>query len=119
MRASLVARAEPLCPVMEACGGCPLLDLTPDAQADYKLDLLLAALSRQGFEAARPELVRGGAGVGYRNRIRLRVDDQGCVVFFNQHKLPSCAVLRRELADALRRLQDLGRVPSLCGAGHV
>src|SRR5690606_31303935 len=48
-----------------------------------------------------------------------RVDDQGCVVFFNQHKLPSCAVLRRELADALRRLQDLGRVPSLCGAGHV
>lgn len=96
-----------------------MLDLTPDAQADYKLDLLLAALSRQGFEAARPELVRGGAGVGYRNRIRLRVDDQGCVVFFNQHKLPSCAVLRRELADALRRLQDLGRVPSLCGAGHV
>jgi len=119
MRASLVSAPAPLCPVLEACGGCPLLELTAEAQARHKLEALSLELSRVGIKAVEPEWVASGSGLGYRNRIRLRIDDQGRVVFFNQHKSPSCAVLRPELAQALGQLLQAGPVRALRGAGHV
>ncbi len=44
------------------------------------------------------------APIGYRNRIRLRIDDAGRVRFFNPEKAPSCAVLEPELAEGVQRV---------------
>ena len=41
--------------------------------------------------------------VGYRNRVRLRVDEHGLVTTFNPRKSEDCVVLTEGLHEAMRR----------------
>lgn len=46
------------------------------------------------------------AELGYRNRIRLKIDEAGQPCFFNPEKDQACAVLRPDLRDALQSLRS-------------
>jgi 23S rRNA (uracil1939-C5)-methyltransferase len=97
-----------ICPVQEACGGCPLMALSADEQRVHKLALLERALGEQGVAAPRPQFVPAPATTGYRNRIRLKLE-AGRVRFFNEQKEASCAVLEPGLRARLAELIALAR----------
>ena len=97
-----------ICPVQEACGGCPSMALSAELQRAHKLAQLERALAAYGVMAAPPRFVPSPATTGYRNRIRLRLE-AGRVRFFNEHKEPSCAVLEPELRRRLSALIALAR----------
>lgn len=65
------------CPVVDQCGGCPLMKLSADAQARAKESMLrqsltrLARLSAEELALVRPLLSVGGA-LAYRNRLRMQ-----------------------------------------------
>jgi 23S rRNA (uracil1939-C5)-methyltransferase len=102
-----------LCPVQTECGGCPLMLLELPVQRARKVAALERALVERGIEAGAIELSPSPLSLGYRNRVRLRID-AGHVVFFNAHKALSCAVLVPELracVDLLRALSE--REPGL------
>lgn len=101
------------------CGGCPWLDESTAAQHAAKLDSLRLALAERGLDFPEPTLISAGSSLGYRNRLRLRVDELGSAVFFNPRKLTSCAVLDPVLADAVARLRESGPLPGLLGTRHL
>ena len=51
--------------------------------------------------------MRAPSRTGYRNRIRLRVDESGRVAFFNEHKAPGCAALEPDLRAAVERVRTV------------
>ncbi|MCB9587003.1 MAG: class I SAM-dependent RNA methyltransferase [Polyangiaceae bacterium] len=101
------------------CGGCPWIDQELDGQRLRKLDSLRRAFADLGVTPPEPSFVRAGSDLGYRNRLRLRIDAQGEVVFFNPKKLTSCAVLVPGLAHAVATLQALGPLEGLATAEHL
>lgn len=79
-------RRPPVCNVNEACGGCPLMPLSPSAQQAAKQDIVAQALARTGRlneqELAKVlPLLPVGPSLAYRNRIRLQLKD-GRLGFF-------------------------------------
>lgn len=97
-----------ICPVQEACGGCPSMALPAELQRAHKLAELASALAAHGVAAPAPAFVSSPATTGYRNRIRLRLE-AGRVRFFNEHKDPSCVVLEPALRVRLGELLQLAR----------
>jgi len=85
----------PLCTVADACGGCPLIDQPAATQETVKLARLRAALTSAGLGVhfIPTRLHRAGLSTGYRNRLRLRINESGHPVFFNSEKSPECAVV--------------------------
>lgn len=98
-----LARADHLCSVHLACGGCPLLGFTAEEQRAAKTERLRRLLTDAAVPWREPEWVSDGNHVGYRNRVRLRFD-RGVPVFFNRNKLLDCAALRSDLQQALARV---------------
>jgi 23S rRNA (uracil1939-C5)-methyltransferase len=94
-----------VCPVALECGGCPQIQLTLRAQRQHKQAGVCAALARAEIEFPEPEWGDQGSAFGYRNRLRLRVRDDGRVAFFNEHKAAGCAVLERGLKRQIVRLR--------------
>ena len=69
-------RAAP-CPYYEACGGCSLMHLQPDAQLEAKTQILLECLERGGAIApdGLPTVeVRSSPETEYRTRLRFHID---------------------------------------------
>ena len=95
---------------MESCGGCPLLALTNEQERSSKLELLQQLQSRLGLSRLEPELDAWPMRVGYRNRVRLRVDEFGRIVFFNAHKSANCAALMPTLREHLDKLRHWSRL---------
>lgn len=93
------------CPVIEQCGGCPLLLQTRAEERAFKCAMLARLAEALGVSALEPPLVTLPGRVGYRNRIRLCVDGAGKIGFFNSEKSPSCVVLLPALRDAITQLQ--------------
>ena len=114
-------RQQPLCPVAERCGGCPLMILDPRAQGALKRRLLQAAL---GSAAGRVEvdLVQGDATVGYRRRARLAFArgklGYRAALSHTLVQAPGCLVLQPSLQEAMGAL-GAGVIPALAGAGEV
>jgi 23S rRNA (uracil1939-C5)-methyltransferase len=105
----------PICPVVATCGGCPWFDEPPERTRERKLDELRSALIRQlGESFATRDIgwVHRDGPVGYRHRIRLRVDESGIIGFFNQEKSRQCAVLLPDVLERLHRLLDFNRTHS-------
>ena len=98
------------CPVVERCGGCPLLLRTGTDEHSIKLAALQQLHMTTRLSNSRPELVAGKSRVGYRNRIRLRIDESGQIAFFNSEKSSECAVLLPELRQYVARLRDWSNV---------
>jgi len=94
------------CPVMAICGGCPLFALTEADEYAAKLDQLEQLQCALQVLAPSRELISNGRRVDYRNRIRLRVDAAGQIVFFNSEKAPNCAVLVPALRNYLDELRE-------------
>jgi 23S rRNA (uracil1939-C5)-methyltransferase len=116
LRESGGERVKPICPIAEACGGCDWMVLAAAAQAKHKVLLVKEALERTGGIELRepPELVRAGASLGYRLRVRLHIDPSGRVGFFGRgtHELvpvSSCPVVAPAL-DAV--IGALARLPA-------
>jgi len=93
-----------LCPVVERCGGCPLLLQTATEERAIKTSMLARMQSELDTPAPSAELVVGRQRIGYRNRIRLRIDERGRVGFFNSEKSPECAILLPELRQIVEKL---------------
>ncbi len=109
-------RVAPDCPVAEACGGCALQHMAPDAYREWKRRLVVEALEREGLDAAVDPLVEAwgegrrraafhaartmnGVVFGYRERAGPRVvDTSDC---------PVAAPAVREAIPALRRLSEV------------
>jgi 23S rRNA (uracil1939-C5)-methyltransferase len=81
-------RIEPLCPIYGLCGGCDLQHAGPDAQIRLKKALLTDSLHRTARNLFSDPLVSiedplaAPKQFGYRQRIRLQVDEEGNYVFF-------------------------------------
>ncbi|MDX2052500.1 MAG: hypothetical protein SFV15_08925 [Polyangiaceae bacterium] len=91
------------CVVQEACGGCTLMSLDPMSQRAVLLDRIRHAFCAQSLPEVPVEL-EAGPELGYRNRIRLRVNERSELTFFNGHKSEGCAVLEPSLRAALKPL---------------
>lgn len=78
------------------------MPLTLERQRQFKQAHLTHALSAAGVPIPRVDWLVGRRSVGYRNRIRLRIES-GRLRFFNSNKTPDCAVLEPQLLRAIER----------------
>ncbi|MFC1641717.1 class I SAM-dependent RNA methyltransferase [Myxococcota bacterium] len=84
------------------------MGLAPEEQVRHKqteLGRLFATLSKSPSDPPWRH-VQAGNGLGYRNRIRLRIASSGEVQFFNPHKTFDCAVLEPSLRMMLPVLRE-------------
>ncbi|HEX2730844.1 MAG TPA: hypothetical protein VHM70_04535 [Polyangiaceae bacterium] len=108
------------CDVSATCGGCPKITLDSAQQRELKAARLQASMGAAGLPPIEANWLYDDSPVGYRNRIRLRVDD-GVPVYFNPHKSVECAVLEPDLRVALNsfRLWAKGYRSELSGLAHL
>ncbi len=90
------------CPVQQRCGGCPQMPVPPARQRQLKQERLTHALAAAGVRVPRVDWLAGRRSVGYRNRIRMRLEG-GQLGFFNQRKALDCTVLHPTLMSAIER----------------
>jgi 23S rRNA (uracil1939-C5)-methyltransferase len=95
-------------PCCADCGGCPLSSLTLDEQHRGKRARLEQALLEQGLEprVVPIDWVRSPRTLGYRNRVRLRVDADDGLGFFNPKKSRRCPVLDPRLFPLMDELTE-------------
>lgn len=82
-----------------------MLELSTEQEHSWKLNVVAQLHSGLGFHGTEPRLIASAQRTEYRNRIRLRVDERGRIVFFNSEKSPSCAVLMQELREYVNHLR--------------
>jgi 23S rRNA (uracil1939-C5)-methyltransferase len=118
-------RREPACPLVEQCGGCPLMALEPGAQRALKAERLARALANAGTATdVRIETI--GPELAYRRRARLafRRLAQRSLIGYRQaagHQLvdvDACVVLEPALQATLSLLRER-LAASLEGAGEI
>ncbi len=116
------ARVSPACPVVDRCGGCPLMALELSAQRELKMARLARAI---GVDIPI-ELDTAGPALGYRRRARLafRRVSQRSLVGYRQGAASTivdverCPVLDPALEAALGLIREhLG--PVLEGSGEI
>jgi 23S rRNA (uracil1939-C5)-methyltransferase len=98
-----------VCDVVDRCGGCPWLAKSSDAERNYKLTLLQTVCTAVSPNDVSLHFRTATQRVGYRNRIRLRIDEHGSISFFNSEKSPQCAVLEPSLKQFVNRLREWSR----------
>jgi 23S rRNA (uracil1939-C5)-methyltransferase len=105
-------RVVPPCPFYGRCGGCDLQHAGPGAQIRLKKAILAESLQRAGGDifADLSPLV-SPEQFGYRQRIRLQIDDNGIYGFYRaeSHTLEpvsQCLLARDELNGVLRQLHN-------------
>ncbi|MGC4095198.1 MAG: class I SAM-dependent RNA methyltransferase [Polyangiaceae bacterium] len=105
-------RTSPPCPIAERCGGCDWQHMSYAAQGAQKAELIAEALRRTGGLQQLPpiEIVPSASQLGYRSRIRLHIDEQGQLGFFEKRShrvidVTSCPVARPELDQALAQFR--------------
>ena len=85
------------------------MHLPPREQREHKLAHVRRLLQAEAVRWVQADTFR------YRRRIRMRVDERGRPVFFNENKAEDCVVLTSGLVEAVDRVRGL----SLDGASHV
>lgn len=108
--------------MVRECGGCPFYAHSLSEEEAYKRTLVQTALSTVPSRTALPEVswVPAPRRTGYRNRIRLLVDSDGCIAFFNPNKDITCAALEPALQAAVSELIALGaRRPAFVPFAHL
>lgn len=118
------ARVAPPCPYYGRCGGCDLMHGEYSCQLRLKREIVLDLLQRQGVPAVREaaavlaEPLPSPSAWGYRQRIRLQVDERGRPGFrrFHSHDVVAverCLLAREELNHALTSLAALPSAAAL------
>lgn len=110
--ASVTAMSSPSCEIAPRCGGCPLLKLTPEQTREHKVsELRRAFVSELGgdFEATPIDWFGSPMGTGYRHRLRLKINENGRIHFFNQQKSIDCPILDSGLREKLLQLIEFAR----------
>ncbi|HEY6558389.1 MAG TPA: hypothetical protein VI072_14000 [Polyangiaceae bacterium] len=97
------------CPVVAACGGCPLMPSVRQRELEAKRASVNRALARAELLHPALEWACVLDRFGYRNRLRLRVTADGHVAFFNPHKIAECAVLEPSLASLMDQIREYSR----------
>ncbi len=69
-------RVDPPCPFFGTCGGCQLQHSVYSHQVEMKRAMLVESLTRAGVRALPPISAISGEALGYRNRVRLRVQSK-------------------------------------------
>lgn len=92
--------AAAMCPVQQRCGGCPQMLVPLEQQREIKQERLTRALAAAGVRVPWVGWLVGQRSVGYRNRIRLKLEG-GRMRFFNQRKAVDCTVLDPNLLNAI------------------
>jgi 23S rRNA (uracil1939-C5)-methyltransferase len=118
-------RRNPACLLVEACGGCPLMALAPEAQRHWKAGHIARALAGALGSAPAIDVVASPLEHGYRTRARLAFcqTKRGLVLGYraaNSRDLVdvnACAVLAPQLADALALVRK--HMAQLGGRGEV
>ncbi|HYO94734.1 MAG TPA: RsmD family RNA methyltransferase [Polyangiaceae bacterium] len=98
-----------VCPVAEVCGGCPLIAQDAARQLELKSRAVSEALAAAGVVMPRLQWMGPGPQLGYRNRVRLRIEPSGTLTFFNPHKEAGCAVLEPNLQELVFRARAFAR----------
>lgn len=93
------------------------MPLAGKAQRSVKLEMLRTELAWRGIAVPELEWMPAPSSLGYRNRIRLRVE-AGAFRFFNASKADDCSVLEPNLGAAIERLRALPRLEALHGFDH-
>jgi 23S rRNA (uracil1939-C5)-methyltransferase len=109
-------RVEPVCPIVDRCGGCDWMRLDLAAQRRHKADLVVEALARTGGVTLdrAPDVVVDGDSLHYRRRLRLHVDDTGAVGFRGRSshavvRATGCSVAAPPLDQVIGVLASLER----------
>jgi 23S rRNA (uracil1939-C5)-methyltransferase len=108
-------RIEPPCPIYGLCGGCDLQHAGPDAQIRLKKAILTESLHRAAGNIISDPLVAiedslaAPKQFGYRQRIRLQVDEEGNYGFFRPEShllepVSRCLLARDELNNVLQQM---------------
>jgi 23S rRNA (uracil1939-C5)-methyltransferase len=103
------------CPFAARCGGCDWMELDRSAQLRAKASILREALQRiGGFRDLPAELpvISAGSDLGYRNRLRLHLDDKATLGMFGHHsreivEIPACLVCHPAINQALAQLREV------------
>lgn len=109
MTAPAASGARVCCPVQAACGGCPLFGESDAARAVGQLARFEQLGREAGLELPPPRWFAAPAAFGYRNRLRLRVDERGEPAFFNREKASDCAVVAPGVLAAMAELRAAAR----------
>ncbi|MBU0484416.1 MAG: class I SAM-dependent RNA methyltransferase [Proteobacteria bacterium] len=110
-------RVQAECPSFGSCGGCDLQHVDQDYQVELKQNILKDHLQRTGvlgeeeFCKLCASPVSSPRKFGYRQRIRLQVDDHARIGFYQpgSHQLENikdCPIARSEINEALIGLQS-------------
>lgn len=116
-------RVRPPCPHYPQCGGCQLQHANYELQAELKDEFLTDSLSRNYDQLAAPayarqEFILSDQALGYRQRVRLQVDDRGRLGFFaaRSHlvqEIGACLLAVPELNQVLAGLRTCNEVAAL------
>ena len=105
-------RVEPRCPYFERCGGCSYQHIAYDRQLDIKARQVEQTLRRVGrfSEVPMRPIVPSPNEYGYRNRIRVHVED-GVAGFYSANRqelvdVESCAIASEQVNQALSELRS-------------
>jgi tRNA/tmRNA/rRNA uracil-C5-methylase (TrmA/RlmC/RlmD family) len=109
MTAPAASGARVCCPVQAACGGCPLFGESDAARAAGQLARFEQLGREAGLDLPPPRWFAAPAPFGYRNRLRLRVDERGEPAFFNREKASDCAVVAPGVLAAMAELRAAAR----------
>jgi len=112
--ATLGHDARGLCKVARVCGGCPQIEADPALSRKRTLSSVLQLFGAAECVPRQLDAYMEQSPIAYRNRVRLRVLDDGRLGFFNSEKSPSCVVLDVTLRRLLEELRS-----RLSGAPHV
>ena len=111
------SRREPPCPHWASCGGCPLQQMTPEAQAESKRQIFLDALARIGkIDAAiTPEIIAADTPeFAYRMRARFQIKNGGIGFFApgtrNLIPVEGCLLAEEPINAAFSEIQKFQRL---------
>ena len=117
-------RIDPPCPLFSRCGGCDLQHTGYDIQLRLKKEMLMDSLQRTAGDTIQQSIdiidqpVGSPAKFGYRQRIRLHIDDRGQFGFYHpdSHTLvpvTQCLLAHPKLNEVLEQLDGAPGFPEL------
>lgn len=116
-------RVEPQCPHFPQCGGCQLHHARYDLQTEIKKEFLGEILARNydtlaATDYVHEEFIASDTLVGYRQRVRLQVDDRGRLGFFGARshtvaEIGTCLLAIPQINDVLQEIRRYDEVLEL------
>jgi len=104
-------RVTAACPYFGECGGCHYQHAKYAAQVEMKVEILRESLERAHLKDIPPIFAVQGEPFGYRNRIRLHVDQESSMLGYRRRashsnlEIDECPIAAPVLEEALRTVQ--------------